>query len=406
MARGRARPLIRTASLYSPALLAAAPSFATTAPLEVPFEITSNKPFVQVRINGSTPRWFILDTGCSGGSVIARHCADELELKLSPPVATHLGAGAGVAVGVATTPDVTLSLSTDTLSVPALRVFPLDHVSPYEGRRVEGLLGEDFMRRHVVTIDYARRTLRVFDPASFQIPAGGVTIPIRLEYGLVVARGSITPAGQTPIPCRFIIDTGVRTTLVLFHPFSRAHHLLGPQGSAISGTIGGGAGGETRGDLGRLAGMSIGSVTIARPTALCSRDTVGVFADRDPDGIVGGELLRHYRVTFDYPHQRLILEPAAGAETAFDYDMSGMFLVGEGDDFSRITVKSVADHTPAREAGLERGDQIVAIDGRPAAGFKLDEVRGMFRKPGAEYRLDVKRGDTRLRIRLTTRRLV
>jgi len=30
----------------------------------------------------------------------------------------------------------------------------------------------------------------------------------------------------------------------------------------------------------------------------------------------------------------------------------------------------------------------------------------MFRKPGAAYRLDVKRGDTRLQIRLTTRRLV
>ena len=395
-----------TVSLSIAGLIATAPSIATTAPLEVPFEITSNKPFVQVTINGSTPRWFILDTGCSGGSVIARRCADELKLELSEPVSTHLGAGAGVSVGVATTPDVTLSLASDTMSVPALRVFPLDHVSPYEGRRVEGLLGEDFMRGHVVTIDYARQTLRVFEPASFQVPAGGVTIPIRLEYGLVVARGSITPAGQTPIPCRFIIDTGVRTTLVLFHPFSLAHHLLGPQGSGISGTIGGGAGGETRGDMGRLASMSIGTVTIARPTAMCSRDTAGVFADRDPDGIVGGELLRHYRVTFDYPHQRLILEPAAGPEVAFDYDMSGMFLVGEGDDFSRVTIKLVADHTPAREAGLERGDEIVAIDGRPAGGFKLDEVRGMFRKPGAAYRLDVKRGDTRLQIRLTTRRLV
>jgi len=170
-----------TVSLSIAGLIATAPSIATTAPLEVPFEITSNKPFVQVTINGSTPRWFILDTGCSGGSVIARRCADELKLELSEPVSTHLGAGAGVSVGVATTPDVTLSLASDTMSVPALRVFPLDHVSPYEGRRVEGLLGEDFMRGHVVTIDYARQTLRVFEPASFQVPAGGVTIPIRLE---------------------------------------------------------------------------------------------------------------------------------------------------------------------------------------------------------------------------------
>jgi hypothetical protein len=398
--------MTRSASLSIAGLIAAAPSLATTAPLEVPFEITSNKPFVQVTINGSTPRWFILDTGCSGGSVIAQHCADELKLERSEPVRTHLGAGAGVAVGVAITPDVTLSLSSDTMSVPALRVFPLDHVSPYEGRRVEGLLGEDFMRRHVVTIDYARQTLRVFDPASFQVPSGGVTIPIKIEYGLVVAHGSITPTGRAPIPCRFVIDTGVRTTLILYRPFAVAHRPFGPPGAAINATTGGGAGGETRGDLGRLASMSIGGLTIPRPTAICSTDTVGVFAGRDPDGIVGGELLRHYRVTFDYPHQRLILEPPADPRTAFDYDMSGLFLVGEGEDFKRVTIKSVADHTPAREAGLERGDEIVAIDGRPAGGFKLDEVRGLFRKPGAEYRLDVRRGDTRLQIRLTTRRLV
>jgi hypothetical protein len=58
------------------AQLAATPSAARS----FPFEIASNKPFVQVAIDGSAPQWFILDTGCSGPSIVAKECADRLKL--------------------------------------------------------------------------------------------------------------------------------------------------------------------------------------------------------------------------------------------------------------------------------------------------------------------------------------
>jgi hypothetical protein len=270
---------------------------------------------------------------------------------------------------------------------------------------VDGLLGEDFLRRHVVEIDYAKRTLHVHDPATYAPPAGATVVPIELETGLAVARGTIAPAGRAPIPCRLVIDTGVRTTLIVYHPFAVAHRLLDVPGNLIGATIGGGAGGETRGDVGRLDSLRIGTVAFPQPTAIFSRDTVGVFAEPDPDGIVGGELLRRCRVTFDYPHRRLILEPYPGRAVAFDYDMSGLFLVAEGADFGRIVVQSVTDRTPAAEAGLRKGDEILAIDGRSTPALTLEEARALLRTP-AERRLDVMRTGRRMQVRLTTRRLV
>jgi hypothetical protein len=47
---------------------------AAAAAVSHPFQITTNKPFVPVTVEGSAPLWFILDSGNNGGSIIAREC--------------------------------------------------------------------------------------------------------------------------------------------------------------------------------------------------------------------------------------------------------------------------------------------------------------------------------------------
>ena len=376
------------------------------SPNQFPFEITSNKPFVQVRINGSEPQWFVLDTGCRGSSIIARDCAERLGLARGAESETRMGAGQGVSVALSSTGPVTLDVAGDTLGAASLYVIPFDHVIPYEGRAIDGLLGEDYMLRHVVELDYAQQAARVFDPESYRYSGSSAPIPISLDRGLVVAQAEMASPGRKPLPCRVVIDTGVRTTVVWYHPFTVEHRLLASQKHTVTGTIGGGAGGETRGDVGRVDWLRIGAIRFRSPTVVFSRDTSGVFAGRDEDGIVGGELLRRCKVTFDYPHRQLMLEPYPHALEGFDYDMSGMFLVGRGPDFVVKAVQSVAQGTPASEAGIQKDDEIVAVDHRPTAVMKLDEVRELFRRAGVQHQLEVRRGADSLRVSLTTRRLV
>lgn len=376
------------------------------APVTFPFEITSNKPFVQVRINGSAPQWFVLDTGCRGGSIIARDCADRLGLVRGSETATRMGAGQGVSVALSATGPVTLDVAGDTLGSPGLYVIPFDHVNAYEGRAIAGLLGEDYMRRHVVEIDYASRTIRSYDPGTYRYRGEAPPVPITFDRGLVVARALMTAPGREALECRVVIDTGVRTTVVWYHPFVSEHGLLATQSRTVEGTIGGGVGGETRGDIGRLASLRIGALELRSPTVVFSRDTSGVFAGRSEDGIVGGAILRRCKVTFDYPHQRIMLEPYADSLAAFDDDMSGMFLVSPGPEFVRRTIQSVAAGTPASEAGLSRGDEIVSVDGQAASGMTLDELRERFRRVDQVMRLVIRRGADTLRVEVKTRRLV
>ena len=65
---------------------------------EFPFEIASNKPWVQPRINDSEPFWFILDTSSAQTSVIEYARAVELGLDIENETETNIGAGEGVSV--------------------------------------------------------------------------------------------------------------------------------------------------------------------------------------------------------------------------------------------------------------------------------------------------------------------
>ena len=58
------------------------------------------------------------------------------------------------------------------------------------------------------------------------------------------------------------------------------------------------------------------------------------------------------------------------------------------------TIYEIFPHSPAEQAGLRYGDEIVAVDGRPTAGLHLDEVIAAIRGPdGTTVRLTVRRSE-------------
>ena len=62
--------------------------------------------------------------------------------------------------------------------------------------------------------------------------------------------------------------------------------------------------------------------------------------------------------------------------------------------------------SPASEAALQPGDDIVAIDGQTTSKMSLEQVVGKFSKPGDRRRLDLARDGKHLTVTVTTRRLL
>jgi len=140
--------------------------------------------------------------------------------------------------------------------------------------------------------------------------------------------------------------------------------------------------------------------------SVVSRDDVVLEQDDPLAGIIGADLLRRFRVTMDYPHNQIILETTPETYSPFVYDRSGLFLLGEGDDYRSIRVKSVIAGSPAEDAGIRGGDRLVSIDGKNAQRLGLDATRRLFRENNTRYRLVLERDGELVTAQLVTRDLL
>ena len=77
----------------------------------------------------------------------------------------------------------------------------------------------------------------------------------------------------------------------------------------------------------------------------------------------------------DYPHNVLLLAPNRNySAPPAAYDGSGLGLERRGKD---LTVTAIVPNSPAANAGIQKGDVVVALDGEPATeltAMRLEEL--------------------------------
>lgn len=370
----------------------------------VPFDLYHNRAYLQLSVNGSRPLWFVLDSGASF-TVINVERAKELGLTMKDEgEVANFGAGEGK-TKIASVKVASFNFAGVTWPGRNVLALPLDYLEPYEGRKLDGILGYDFLKRFVVEVDYPHRTISLYDPAGYAYSGGGAIIPIEEEGKWIFVRGTITVAGRAPIETRLQIDSGARGALELRRPFVEKHRLL----ASVSMTFPGiryGVGGDAPQLLGRVESLRVGPFPIQKPVTGFSQAKKGETAAGEVAGTINGNILRRFRVIFDYARGRMVWEPGPDAAAPYEYDMSGTLLKADGHDFKTITVYRVFAHSPAVEAGLHEGDVITAIDGVPTTGLVLEDVERMFQQEGREYQLSVRHGADMEEIKIKMRRLV
>ncbi|MDT7781072.1 MAG: hypothetical protein QOC99_3584 [Acidobacteriota bacterium] len=370
--------------------------------LRIPFELYANVILLQARVNNSQPLWFILDTGASG-TLINTSRVKGLSLKyLATAKMTGMG---GIAKGE--------YLGGANFRLPGVEVFDrkivsisIDPMLSRVGRVVDGVIGYDFFKEFVVEIDYVAKTINLYDPRAYTYKGTGEVIPFRLRGGTPFTRVKLELAGRDAIEGEFEIDTGSDGALSINGPFAEAHKLLKSIAHKSATLTGAGAGGESPYISARLGSMQVGRFRFENPVVSLSQDTKGAGASTVSAGQLGTEIFRRFRVILDYSRAQMILEPNPSFSEPFETDMSGLDLVAEGSDLRTFTVNAVEANSPAAEAHLREEDVLVAIDGRPAADFNLDQLTSLFTHEGKEYELTVRRGQEILKVKMKLRRLI
>ena len=369
----------------------------------IPIELNNNHIYLRAHINGEGPFWFLLDSGASV-TVINRSVADEVGLDLQGGIE---GRGSGEnSVQVALASGVDIAVQGVEIHDQTIASIPIDSFEPFEGRAMDGIIGADFFSRFVVEIDYENLILNVYDPSEYTYSGSGEVIPIFFEGSNPVFQGEFDIASQA-FGGNVMIDTGASSSFGISKPFSELHNLLDLGLEMIQTPFGMGVGGESRSLLGRIDLLRLGSFELPNVIAGFSQDEAGAGADPSRAGVLGGEVLRRFNVTFNYSEQQMILEPNTHFDESFDMNMSGLVLRAEGDHFNEFVVFRVIEGSPADKAGIEVGDVIQMIDGESTDSMILADFGDLFSsEDGRVLLLKLLRGNDIEEVNLTLERQI
>ena len=358
----------------------------------VPFDSYGGAIHVPAVVNGDSV-WLILDTGLS------RTALDH-----------DWASTSGVPIAETESTGVVTSFRLGGLELSNQRVvlYRLGALSAASGRPERGLLGHDVLHRFTVEIDYPLQRVRLYDASQYDYRGHGAAVPFTPDADVPLLRASVKVRGRKSVAARLVLDTGASGLCIIFvTPFGEDNGLplLRP---AIAAPIGASLAGDLHGVVVRLQEVRLGRIRIVAPTSAVGTEHKGFLRRTDIDGIVGNSAFEGSRLILDYAHHRAIVERSVREDdkNRCEFDMSGLRLVARGTGLREFVVDYVIPHSPAAEAGVVVGDELLSLDGRPVSALTLSDVRKAFSVENAERALVLRREADTLRVVLRLRRLL
>lgn len=370
----------------------------------IPFENHNNLIIIPVQIGGSIRSNFILDSGARGTVLIEKVIGDLLDFDYTTEY-TVAGAGTQGAVTAYRAENVTLSV--DGLNCNPTDIFVLERdyleLPKYLGIEVQGIIGSRFFQDLVVKIDYEDSELEVYDPAKFKAPRRytGFELEKRQSKPYILGQMRIREGAQDT--ARFLLDTGASHALLV--EMNEENEIALPE-EYIESSLGRGLSGDIPGYLGRVHTFSLGEFQLNEViTSFTAR--YSKIQRKGRVGTIGGELLSRFSVIMDFPQGMLFLKPDDKYRKKFDFNMSGMQLEAFGEDYDRVMVDYVRKDSPAAEAGIQTGDEILKINWIWIDMYSLSHVYSILRsREGRTIRLKILRNGEKMRIKFDLVRMI
>ena len=278
------------------------------------FESIDGRPLLKVRVNGSKEFLrFVLDTG-SGMSVISEETAKKLGLRpvARGGLARAVGGGGKFEIVYGFLSSVELG-DVKVASVPVYIRHFYDNRTP-----VDGYLGLSVISKFIASVDYGERIFTLEKQSGAddndQTPAAIasairtdiVEIPVRTTSSGFLS-GEVRLEGIDK-PLNFIVDTGASVSVVSEKLVTDEdlNTYIAPVRMRVYGAAG--IADDVKTVL--LPKVMLGSLTREQITAaILDMEPVNETAGFTQNGILGGNFLGHYRVSFDFRRALIRLEP-------------------------------------------------------------------------------------------------
>ena len=282
-------------------------------------------------------------------------------------------------------------------------------LSPKLGITVHGLIGYSLLKNFVVTINYNSKKITFTKSKKYKYKRCRKCETFDLEFykNKPYINGKISTLGgeNKQIPVKLLIDSGNSDALWLFEDSIikiPKKSFLDFLGEGISGTI--------NGRRSRLKSFALKSFVLKNPN-VAYLDTLSTFHARKfegRNGSVGGNILKRFKIIFDYQNAKITLKKNSNYKEPFGYNLSGIELVYAGKTLvidktnatftvfdknqsnNNNTVTFVYDYkynfkplykiyqvrkgSPAEKVGIQVGDYLVKINGIFVYNYTLQQL--------------------------------
>jgi predicted aspartyl protease len=346
---------------------------------------------IDARVNGF-PAVLLLDTGAEY-SVIDRKFAQRLglhpvaEASLQRPYSSEK-----TEIMLVTDLDIQSVHSTDT----KVMTDDLAASSGALGVHIDGVLGNDFLCKFTVTLDYSAGSV-TFN----HIPVLHHGVPIKLHR---IGNLYFVHLNSDGVSLIFLLDTGTNFSALSNSGWSRQNEskraLPVIDGVRSSGTT-------ATSKLVCIHQLTIGRASYENlPMRVQPPTSAGFFANAGVDGLLGSDFLKQFVVSLDLANDALYLSP----DHNFKPDQDRFSTIGiqfAKDPTGFFTVMAVWSPTPASQGGLKIGDQILSVNGLSTIEMTQEDLsRQLHGEPGRKIQVVIGSGENQHTVRLEIKRLL
>jgi hypothetical protein len=286
--------------------------------------------------------------------------------------------------------------SSPNATVGSLRFTPetvlcqdLTFIRETSGYDVYGLLGLDFLAEWIVSIDFDKGCLDMLSPATLPKPEWGERV--RVAYKASSLWYIPVTFGESRRPSFFMVDTGCSNTgsleKTLFRQLVDSRDIKLTGESRFAGLTG-----DSTESVGRILRSQVATFEHRNLRLSCSPQ----------DNVLGLGYLRRYRVTFDFPAERLFF--VKGKHFA-DHDpgsMCGTHLLFKKQG---VVVECVDEKSPAYTAGVRARDVLIALSGKPVSQLKPSVIRHLLKMEGKSITMTLDRNGKKVEATFTLKEL-
>jgi predicted aspartyl protease len=340
---------------------------------------------IRLSLDGSEPLNFLFDSG-AGGTLIAKSVADSLGFR-SNITRKNVGVSGEHKVGVIK--GVKLSVGDEELGNITLLSTDMPFEEMDDGRNVHGIIGFPILSRYVVEVNYTSKLLLFYNQNSYKYAGNGQALPIELQSNLPVAKAKFMMYNGVTVEGNFLIDTGARSDLIISSPTVVKYEMAENIGEYYTIRIKIGSS-QKRIKLryGRVQNLNFAGHEFSNIPVALSSEGKGVLSMLELNGIIGNRLLKKFNIVFNYKDDLIYLSPNENINDEHEINSSGFTI--KYIDGSPL-VNNVIDRSPAAQAGIKNGDEIISVNGKLVESMSATDLRSLFLKNGKKIEIVIKR---------------